>query len=206
MQIVMISGKQGSGKTTISDALAARLGGAAIRLRFAQPLYEMHNAVLSILAAYGMARPGLVKDGPLLQILGTEWGRNTIDPDIWVRCIQNKVAEIGKKFQEAVVIVDDMRFRNEFDAFSALKIRLECPREIRKARCSTWRDNENHQSEIDLDEYSDSWLFNLYLETEQMPVQLCVDHIVRNIGKPTDIAKSKIVLDPKRPANDRSKA
>lgn len=169
--IVLISGKQGSGKTATADTLKEKLEDNNITVfcnKFAAPLYEMHDGVLAVLEKYGIKRD-IVKDGPLLQVLGTDWGRNTVDKDIWVKCIQNWYNDKPHPdmFSNGIVyLIDDMRFKNEFNAFEGdevLKIRLECSEEVRKARCSMWRENSNHQSEIDLDDWVD--LFDFRIDT-----------------------------------------
>lgn len=189
MITVFISGKQGSGKTTTSDELAAAcrvFGRVTARARFAQPLYEMHDAVLTILANYGIQRP-IVKDGPLLQLIGTEWGRNTLGENVWVNCIENKRSQIAAMTD--VLIIDDMRFPNEFDVPTdsfgpLLKVRLECPRDERKRRCETvsmWRPNENHPSEIALDEYSAQGKFDMTFDTSLVSTGELVDKILGRI-------------------------
>jgi len=48
------------------------------------------------------------------QTLGTEWGRNCIDPDIWLNIWNRKVNEHMSVWGEGVVC-DDIRFENEFN-------------------------------------------------------------------------------------------
>lgn len=166
--VILFSGKQGSGKSTTVEGLQSQLEANGIkvkRFKFAQALYEMHDAVLAVLTEYGIKRD-IAKDGPLLQLLGTEWGRNTINKDIWVNCAQNwHKKQLLRETSTTVYIFDDCRFKNELDAFpDSLKIRLEAPSHVRKDRCSAWRDNEKHQSEIDLDDYMHK--FDLVVDTD----------------------------------------
>lgn len=202
MKVILLSGKQGSGKTSTADAVARGLmahgipmpkdhikkevgevyilGPSVMRIRFAQPLYEMHDAVLKVLASYGVVRPELVKDGPLLQLLGTEWGRKTIDENIWVDLVRNSTQECGADF----VVIDDARFENEFNAFGAprcLRVRLEAPQEVRKSRCSMWRDVTDHPSEVSLDAYASDRMFDLYLDTENQTKEENVTKIMEAI-------------------------
>ena len=188
-KVILISGKQGSGKTTTADELAGELmnqygdDGTILRARFAQPLYEMHNAVLDILKNYGITR-NIKKDGPLLQLLGTEWGRKTIDENIWAELTYNKVMTLKPRF----AIIDDARFENEFDIFPAettLRVRLDAPEEVRKERCSMWRDATDHPSEVGLDRYADMGEFDLYCDsannTRSFNVQAIL-HTLENRG------------------------
>ena len=158
---LLISGKQGSGKTTLQNEIAmtwqSRIkGGRAITVNFADVIYQMHDLCLNVLERYHYR--GIKKDGKLLQLLGTEWGRKTIADNIWVSVLKNRINELilnNSHHANLLFIIGDCRFRNEFDGFpEALRIRLECPRDIRKERCPAWRDTETHPSEIDLDEYA----------------------------------------------------
>lgn len=192
-QIIIISGKQGSGKSTLQKALASEWqkrmkGGRAITVNFADIIYEMHDSVIGILERYWPKRD-IVKDGPLLQLLGTEWGRNTIDKDIWVKCLLAKIRILERQnshYENLIFIVGDCRFKNEFDLFSeALRIRLAAPLEIRKQRVSMWRDNDAHPSEIDLDSYSTDGKFDLILNTfgETINTQEHIELIMAQLQK-----------------------
>lgn len=150
--IILVSGKQGSGKTTLCENLRTYYSGKnfnTYRFRFAQPLYDIHDLIWNYMQQYH-SRPK-VKDGRLLQLLGTEWGRETLDKDIWVKIIKDEISSLPKS-PEPFITIEDCRFLNEFNAFpEAIRIRLNCAHEIRKKRCSNWRDDVNHPSEISLD-------------------------------------------------------
>lgn len=185
MQTVLLSGKQGSGKSTIQKLLIEtcykRMHWHCIPINFADTLYEMHNAVLGILHRYWPDR-GLVKDGPLLQVLGTDWGRNTIDKNIWVEIMKNRLKIYEPSYQLA--IIGDSRFENEFDDFpDALRVRLTCPEALRRQRCSMWRENTEHPSEIALDAYERRSLFDLTLHTDQVDAEGCVELIMAQLNK-----------------------
>jgi dephospho-CoA kinase len=170
--IVMLSGKQGSGKTAVADRLATYWGARGIavwRTKFAAPLYDLHDAVYAVLSRYGIEPPP-PKDKDLFQILGTDWGRNKRDKDMWVKCVRMLMKDATAHWLKTglfhIVLIDDLRHRNEFEAFpGAFTVRLECPRDIRMKRVSYWRENENHQSEVDLDGYVVSGHFGLVLDT-----------------------------------------
>lgn len=167
--IILISGRQGSGKSELTQRLQQHYISKAIK--FADPIYEMHKAVWNVLEPYGVKREA--KSGDLLQFLGTEFGRKR-DPQLWVsiaRARADLIVSLGR-----LAIIDDCRFRNELEAFPhALRIRLNCDREIRKARCDSWRENETHQSEIDLDGFDHK--FNLVLDTGELTAQETFDSV-----------------------------
>lgn len=178
MKYILISGKQGSGKTSLQNAVikdwSKKPGHVAYKLNFADILYEMHDAVLQVLHKYWPQRD-IVKDGPLLQLLGTEWGRNTIDTDIWVKCLLQKAMNINRLAETGaseLMVVGDCRFENEFDGIpNALTVRLNADKEVRKSRCSMWRDRDDHPSETGLDEYATLGKFNVVLETDVLTLE-----------------------------------
>ncbi len=166
MKVILISGKMGSGKTTLANNLVAALkakGKTVEALKFAAPLYAMHDAVGHVAKQYGI--PFDKKEGTLLQLLGTEWGRNLKGQDVWVNAVKHQIAqEWGLDY----VLIDDARFENEFDAFpEAFSIRLEANEENRKARAEGWRPNSTHASETSLDQYAQQGKFTLTLDTNQ---------------------------------------
>lgn len=194
MRVVLLSGKQGSGKTTLQKSLVEKWfqvhGRQPTVVNFADILYEMHNAVLTILHQYWPNRK-LVKDGPLLQMLGTDWGRNTIDENIWVKILQNKVSFTTFKPND-LVVVGDCRFPNEFDAFpGALRVRLNAPEGVRKERVSMWRENSNHASETGLDEYDKQGKFDIYLDTQMMTADLCMSLVFVALEKESWVERRK---------------
>jgi AAA domain len=171
--IVSISGKMGSGKTTITSELERSLKGLGYvtkTVKFADPIYQIHDYAQDLLMAVGFysERPG--KDRNLLQLLGTQWGR-AIDKDIWAKIAVRKCQAIRQNMEEVgtekcVVFIDDTRFPNEFDYIdSALRVRLVCSEEVRKHRATSWSDTP-HESELALDDYADRGLFDMYFNTE----------------------------------------
>jgi len=187
--VLLISGKQGSGKTTLAKnvckAWQQTKNNRAILVNFADPLYDMHNFIIGYLKDHGIERP-LVKDRPLLQLLGTEWGRRTVSENIWVDLLKAKIKkaeEPGRNLgQNQLFIVGDCRFRNEFDAFpDAVRIRLECTTDLRRVRCEQWRETDNHASEIDLDGYAAENKFDLNVYTDDMNAEKTSDLVMRLI-------------------------
>lgn len=177
--VVMISGKQGSGKSTLARELIKLLNDqyddwVGEEITFAGPLYEMHDLCRQVLKNYGIIPPHEIKDGNLLQLLGTEWARNTIDQEIWIKCLKNRVIELANmhthfNHSRVTFIVPDCRFKNEFHSYGdALKVRLRCSEGVRKSRAEMWRDKSKHQSETDLDLYDASGFFDAVFDTAAM--------------------------------------
>lgn len=171
MYTILLSGKQGSGKSTIAELVETKFRAAGyglIRHRFAAPVYSAHDAVYAVLRPLGIL-PDTKKDGRLLQLLGTDWGR-AIDNDIWVKAARAHVDNLSAHFSGSgvipAVLLEDTRFKNEFDGFpGSLTVRLECPEDVRRARTTSWREDTKHPSETDLDGYVNAGKFDKVLWT-----------------------------------------
>jgi hypothetical protein len=113
--IIGFTGLAGAGKD-----LAASMVPGACRVAFADPIYRGLSTMLGVPEAE--LRDRSAKERPLagfgasprqlLQTLGTEWGRQMICPDIWLRVAfwrweQAAAAGLG------VIVVPDVRFPNE---------------------------------------------------------------------------------------------
>lgn len=158
MLIGIYSPAAGSGKSTIADHLIEHHG--FIRLSFAEPLKDMlriflENFGYSPFDAYHMTH--VHKQAPLpeidprvdarhlLRTLGTEWGRNCVHPDVWLRCWSARYLKLISRGQDNFV-VDDMRFPNEAAHIDKYGGQLWCV-----TRPGTERDTV-HASEGGLDE------------------------------------------------------
>ncbi len=154
MKVILISGKAGSGKSTLQQALKMQLETLTYTVgiaRFAQPVYEAHTSAMRALIPYGI--PPVAKDRRLLQLIGTEWGRLSRGENIWVECLNARLADL-KGSGHDFVLVDDLRFKNEKNfnyCADKLTIRLSCPDEVRAARLPGRQLPPEHVSECDLD-------------------------------------------------------
>lgn len=125
--IIGLSGKLGTGKTTVADALmdllpgSRRLSFAAELKRMASELYNYplewnysgKDKVVSLLPDLpaGAASPswnGQATVREILQYYGTDVARAR-DPDFWVKTVERRICE-GE-----IAIIDDVRFPNERD-------------------------------------------------------------------------------------------
>jgi hypothetical protein len=104
--IIALTGQMGSGKSTALDIIKSRK--EAMYVKFAQPLYDLQTTIYNELGLDLNSVKG--KDRRLLQVLGTDWGRDK-DPNIWVNAWQKKVLNLGGLGYD--VITDDCRFINE---------------------------------------------------------------------------------------------
>lgn len=188
--IILISGKQSSGKTELVNSLNRKFN-KFLPIKFAKPLYEIQDLMYKYLEQYGI--PYEEKDGEFLQFIG-EHGRKKFGEDVWVNIAAKKIEEFGEQNKDAFICIDDCRHTNEFDKLlGILKIRLECREEVRKARCSHWRKDTSHPSEVGLDGYSRMGKFNLYIDTEFRGKEETLDMALRAI----DEFSKKGVLDHK---------
>lgn len=172
IKIVSASAKQGAGKSSVSDEIIKLSKNSRFDMvrtfKFANSIYQLHDYILNKMETWtNTPRPQFNK--PLLQYLGTEFGRGNYGDDVWVNIVKAEIEKVrdASKNTDTLVIIDDMRFENEFNAFpEALKIRLEASEETRKLRCSNWRDNTTHPSEVGLDDYSLLGKFDKYYSTD----------------------------------------
>jgi hypothetical protein len=111
----------GCGKDTVAAMIALRTGYTIYG--FADPLYQMVKAGFGIDGKSEEYQDRLAKANPipwlstsdqpislryLLETLGTEWGRDLIQPDVWLRLASKFIRECPTG-----VIIKDVRFPNE---------------------------------------------------------------------------------------------
>lgn len=113
MRLIGFCGPAGAGKSAAAGRLVRHHG--FTRVRFAGPLKRMMWA----LGLDGRHTDGALKEIPCdllggrtprfaMQTLGTEWGRDIIAQDVWLRAWASAVRVAGEP-----VVVDDVRFANE---------------------------------------------------------------------------------------------
>lgn len=152
--IIGLSGYARSGKDTAADHLISRHG--FTRYSFAAPMKEamyklnpiVHSDTIgefrykNLVDVYGLdsAKESNPEIRRLLQVFGTEVGREMFGENFWVDLALNSIKEEN-------VVISDVRFKNEADA-------------IRSIGGQVWRINRHgvgpvtdHSSEIDLDDY-----------------------------------------------------
>ena len=135
-RIIGVSGKAGSGKSTICNIIQRQMGARARVLSFATPLKELATKI-------GWDGEKDMKGRRLLQLLGTEVMRDCIDDNIWLK---HWVHGLHARRDEPVVCTDDMRFPNEVDlvrACGGVLIKLE-------GRSNIAEGTSDHSSEQEL--------------------------------------------------------
>lgn len=142
-----------SGKSTVASELEQR---GYVIVPFAETLKLM---LIPMLESLGYDRHGanylvhqakqvVVGDAGvsvrhMLQTLGTEWGRQCIHPEIWVRCWK------GRAQQYSAVVADDVRFPNEAAMIKLLGGEIWCINRPDAPR------EHGHASEGSLDGYEE---------------------------------------------------
>lgn len=119
-----------AGKSTVANLLR---DDGYLRMSFADPLKTIADKFFDVIGVdpfnlIGKDRPVPtwvdIKVTPrhVWQTLGTEWGRNAIDPDLWVKIAKYRVALMQKQNDgySVPIVFDDVRFLNEFDAIKAM--------------------------------------------------------------------------------------
>lgn len=161
--IIGISGYAKSGKDTVANHICKHyeFEKAAFADVLRQCLFALNPVVSSMeypalrykraIAIFGYedAKNRFPEIRKLLQLMGTEIGRNILGEDVWVNALFNKLSIHSKNY-----VISDVRFPNEFDAVKAnfgLMVRVDRPE---------YGPVNDHPSEIALDEHK----FDCYLD------------------------------------------
>ncbi len=121
--IVAFTGQAGSGKSTATKYLAEKHGYTLVK--FAGPLKDMMRAI----GIDERQIEGDLKEFPCdtlagrtprhaMQTLGTQWGRDCIGEDFWIRIWKQRANDVQRAGGR--VVVDDCRFPNEAQAIRRL--------------------------------------------------------------------------------------
>lgn len=121
-RVIGISGRAGSGKTTVAGMIPG-----AVVIQLADPLYAALAAMLGL--PESMLRSPYYKERMVLglgksprqmmQTLGTEWGRDMVDRNVWIRLLERRIAALREAGVETVAVAD-VRFENEAAAIRSM--------------------------------------------------------------------------------------
>jgi len=156
MILIGIAGRARSGKDTMGAALAHHFGYAAKQYSFA-------NALKCYCRVAGLMT---VKDGPLLQIIGTDIYRRKED-GFWIRMLQYQIEEENPD----IAIITDCRFHNEL-AFIRNKNGVLIRMKRLNADGTEYIDetrNQHHASESNLTSKSIKWDYDIELQGNSVP-------------------------------------
>ncbi len=138
-------GPQQVGKSTIAKHLAEKFPDRFRYRNFAGPIYAMATAFYGGELPAEKEAPNHLSGGKSLrefmQILGTEFGRDAIDKNVWANLLIDGVRKDNEK--GLITVIDDCRFNNEYDMLSKIgALHIEVSREGHGPR-------GNHKSEIE---------------------------------------------------------
>ena len=124
-RVIGFAGRKGSGKSTAARALKDHAELSVHLLNFADPLKRMLRVFLTAEQTDGDHKEQPIDwlDGVtprrLMQTLGTEWGRDTVHTDFWIKLWEREAVDL-LGWAGTVVVVADVRFPNELAAIRRL--------------------------------------------------------------------------------------
>lgn len=124
MIIIGLTGRAGCGKDTVADFLCEAHG--FVKIALADPIREGAKAMFGLTDEQLHRRD--LKEQPIdwighsprhiLQTLGTEYGRQYVSDDIWLRVAGQRIERIRRSapcMHVSGIVISDIRFENEAD-------------------------------------------------------------------------------------------
>ena len=156
---IAISGKMGSGKTTLADELLKQVLEHSPNESYASKV-SLATPVKQVAYDYFLM-PSDEKDRELLQQIGQQFRQ--IKNSVWVDLLLNHVQGLSDTTSCELAICDDMRFQNELttlkdDGWFTIRLTVdeeEQKRRLEKSYGEVWTthwENRNEISETDLDD------------------------------------------------------
>jgi dephospho-CoA kinase len=184
--IILLSGKQGSGKTTLmnmlSYTLSNTLGMKTMTTHVANGVYKVADTIYDAILRPQSERG---KDRKMLQTIA-EYYKTKYGEQFWIDQTLKDVIRFFEVERSDYVCIDGIRFPYEIETvrnigsskgYRVIVINLTCSEEVRRSRCSAYG-NDIHISEVALDQYKD---FDVVYNTETDSVIDCMNKIVCNI-------------------------
>ena len=124
-RVIGLAGGKGSGKDSVADYLVDKYD--FHKISYAGPVKEILARTFGVPIEWFYDQEE--KESPkkelfwhtpwhLAQTLGTDWGRNMVDPSIWVSIAKEKAGKLHKEGKD--VVISDVRFIEEAEAVSEL--------------------------------------------------------------------------------------
>ena len=122
--IIGLHGEPGSGKDTVGEFLYTKHDFCVYRMAdplkfglsrmFNIPLEDIENQDIKNLPSYKFGKSIRY----LMQTLGTEWGRNMVEDDVWIKMAIENIENIENRestppFMQSNIVITDIRFDNE---------------------------------------------------------------------------------------------
>lgn len=187
INLIGVTGKAGSGKTTIANYI--RDNYLYAQLNFADPIKQglasMLGLTLEDLDKLKITNEPIndyldINVRRLLQTLGTEWGRNTIDKDFWCYLMEEKIDNlIWKLIPTTNFVIGDVRFVNEVNWINnkgGTTILVKRDNKI------TEKTTRNHQSEVEIESLRDIVTYSVNNSGSHASLFYQIDGIMKELG------------------------
>lgn len=170
-----ISGKMGSGKTTLSSGIIDAMSEPVARISMATPIKDLQDTIYKEL---GMELEG-EKDRDLLIALGM-WGRGK-DADFW---LNQAIQRASKLMGTQIIICDDIRFENEAKWFKENGILMRINGEQRGP-------NVDHNTQNVTETALDNFPFDYYIDN-RVPEEDMIMSALYCIAQHLNVSKETI--------------
>ena len=163
------------GKDTACDYLISQYGG--VKMGFSDDVYEIANMIQDYL---GTTK---IKCRKLLQFIGNDYGRNTINEDIWINRLLRKINT--DEYMDKNIFIRDQRYENEIDRlkeFGFVPIKIIKRNRLRQNLTLQESIHASETQEIDDSKYS----YIIYNETTLEEFYEKLENIFNDIIKNID--------------------
>lgn len=146
LPIIGIAGHARSGKDTAAQFI--REAHHCMTYAFAEPLKAMLKAIgLEEHELNGWKKDETNNDFQatprhMMQTLGTEWGRDSINDNIWVIAAEKRLKHLNAMQPSATILITDVRFPNEADFVRKHGFLIHVERPIKRIDGSTHRSEQ----------------------------------------------------------------
>lgn len=122
-KLIGITGRAGAGKDTLAKHMVEKYNFKTIS--FAQPIRDALAAMMGITQEqfqHPLKEQVITEIGKsprqMMQTLGTEWGRQLVNPDLWLILAERKMRQYWDEGYN--VVITDVRFNNEAELVQRL--------------------------------------------------------------------------------------